>query len=1254
MLCLTSYSMAKESKDTTYNFGNNEGYTIHFEKISLLEFIRFVGKVCDVNFVYNENELQFDVSIISEEPVHPNNLTSILIQTLRINGFVLSEEGNNLIIHKNPNVKQIAQVVTDENKDEKLEPIITRIFHIKNSNIESVARIIKSMISTDAILELFNETKLIILSDITTNIKKVEELINAIDSTQTPLEIGYYQIQNNKPEYLIALLRQIVDPLTENNPLILVPQPLSGTIYIVSTERLLNRSLEILENIDAEPNKEKLQVGSERELFIYKPQNLTTSELLKHLQSIEDNLKEHPSIDPSLEGVLQTAREVKETNSIYFMGTATGITKLKEVLALIDVPSKETLLKEGIDRSHFFMYTPKYVDSKELEKTLKDIAHNLQNAELTDSSFLYTINNAKYVDSTDSLLFTGSDDSLSKIQSLISMIDVPSSDLSSIEKLEKSHFFMYHPKYVNINDLSNTLKDIADNLKSADLANVEFMQAINSMKIVESTNSLLFTGSEEALTRIETLLQTIDSPSSDLASTSQQYYLYPLQYTSGATIEDDLDRFAQHLKVQKVKNQKLIDVLEKAKWIKETNSILLTGPTGSVEAAKEIIAKFDIPRKESLVTPKAKFLIYKPKYISAEAIQKSLNDTVSNLEKANLADPNFINAVKSMKYIESTNSLAFTGNEESLEKIEKLISSIDISSIAKIETSGKTTYLIYQIQYSQAQNLMFSLRSISEDLQKSEVADKDFISALNSMRYNQNNNSLIFTGTPDALEKIKSLIEKFDIASEAKITGPEAPTSFFIYKPKYLSGPTLESILKDFAANLKNSGFQNNDIYNAILTLKWNEQTNTLVFTGTDSAIAEIKDLLNTFDVPGKDQASTDLIKEFEQGDDQTSFLVYKLQYHKGDEIKNALKQIATDLGGSQSTVKTELVNAINSIQWIQMTNTLICSGHNKIVERVKELIRSLDVPLKQVFIEILVIETTLTNLLNFGLDWGSKFKYNDTIGGIGNFQPIASGASTPTFTNAMDKVSNTVLPKATDVPFRSGFDLGVIGDIIRHNGKAFLSLGSLVSALQQDEETTVVMTPKILTQDSKTSNIFIGKNLPYQGSVVENTGGASNVTTRSYEYRDVGMKLTLTPFLGNADVISLSIDLDNTSELSGSNDTNGITTSKTSMNTTVTIPNKNFLILSGMVTENKQRAKAGIPCLGGIPWVGAAFSKTIRTDVKDNMVIFIRPHIINSFKDIVTISEQQDILFRENTGSPTLERDYEDAEELIKPLANE
>src|SRR5258708_38565648 len=118
---------------------------------------------------------------------------------------------------------------------------------------------------------------------------------------------------------------------------------------------------------------------------------------------------------------------------------------------------------------------------------------------------------------------------------------------------------------------------------------------------------------------------------------------------------------------------------------------------------------------------------------------------------------------------------------------------------------------------------------------------------------------------------------------------------------------------------------------------------------------------------------------------------------------------------------------------------------------------------------------------------------------------------------------------------------------------------------------------------------------------------------------------------LGEGDVITLDIDEEITESLQNldappSNTVvNGIRTTKTNMVTHVHVPDKHFLELSGMIRNVKARRKAGIPCLGGLPVIGLAFSKTKQEDEKRNVIIFVRTHIIRSFEDYKNLSKSHE-----------------------------
>lgn len=371
--------------------------------------------------------------------------------------------------------------------------------------------------------------------------------------------------------------------------------------------------------------------------------------------------------------------------------------------------------------------------------------------------------------------------------------------------------------------------------------------------------------------------------------------------------------------------------------------------------------------------------------------------------------------------------------------------------------------------------------------------------------------------------------------------------------------------------------------------------------------------------------------------DERYEFFVYKLQYHEGPEIEESLKKIATDLR-SQPDAPIKLINAIQSLQWVKATNSLLFSADAGTLEKLNHLVSSLDVPLRQVFIEVLVIETDARKSLDFGLQWAAGGQYKNRMGfGGGNFAP---GVQSPgSFGSTMQGINATQTPTGLNqIPLLPGFDLGVIGDVITHRGSSYFSLGSLVSALQLDRTSTIVLNQKIITQDNKNSTIFVGDNIPFTGSVVQ-TVGQSQQTTANIEYRDIGVSLSITPRLGEGDIITLNLNEEITESLdhdvmnSGSQ-VNGIRTTKTNMSTHVHVPDKHFLVLSGMIRNSRVHHKAGLPCLGGIPGIGAAFSKTHENDEKRNVIIFVRPHIIHSFQDYRAVTQAQEDVYRDQASA--------------------
>lgn len=1385
------------------------GYTINYTNVSLLEYVKFVGKITNTNFIYEEQDLApLTISVTSDEPITKENLMSTLIQTLRIHGMNLLEQDKNFIITKVESVKQLAEV---KSQNEPLDPkiaIITKVFRVKNTSVESVAAIVQSMISSQAVLDVLPETRQIILTDITTNLEKVAVLIENLDSPETPLEIEPYHIKFNSAEYLMGLANQLMAPISQGNPFILVPHEIANTIYIVSTPRLVEKAIAIFNNLDVEPQGSLKGAPIKGEnIFIYKAKEKGAIELVKALSSIAKTLKNSGMIDPQLMQTIEKQKYIPETDSILFTGTAPALAKVKEFLINLDTPGKASFSES----TRFFIYKPEYLNVEATLSSIQEYAKKLSSSKYTDQGLIESMQNAKVVPSTQSLLFTGEPGTFEKIKEILTTIDTPTdgdfkernrtfwmykientsaeslidalksmikdlkkSDVieqdlietihsmkylkdsnsllftgpqSGITKLQNflpsfdkvdgllpvsSQFLVYKAKYLSEEKITSSLKDFAENMKDSKLKDPALLRAIESARYVKSTRSLLFTGDPESLQKLQSLLDGIDVKlmpnaatyyihqlqyvsrqrmedylkqvtqnlsksglksepiyeairtmryipesrsfmfsgktqaldqlkqllaSFDTEGANQQefskYYLYKLKNISGAIIEEDLDHFAENLKSTGVKDYELIEVLDNAKWIRETNSVLLTGDPQAIKNAVTILDKFDVIRDAKTM---ADFFIYKPKYLPSELLQKSLEEIAANLRKSDLGDSALINAIKSMRYSDTTQSFTFTGTPDALKKLQLVIANIDDESArGPIQQIGQTTFLLYKLKHASGNQIQASIRQITKDLKRSHTSDESFLKALKSMKFVPETNSLLFTGNQVALEKVQSLVEKFDITT---LAGPieisKEGDTFFVYHPKHLTGVELQKQLEEFADNLKMTGLSDPQLYQALNNARWIEKNKSLIVTADPKTLEKVKSLIQEVDIS---DGMAPIYEPTLHTGDQTNFLVYKLQYHKGESIRSALRSIARDLSESKMPQNENLMDAINAIQWIEVTNSLLCTGDQQTLSRLKELIKSLDIPLKQVFIEVLVIETTLANSLEFGLDWASKGKWKDkastSFGNVNN--------ASATFPTNFSQINATNTPVPTDIPFSSsGFSFGAIGDVIFHKGSSFFSMGSLMRALQTDRETIIVTTPKVFAQDSKKSTLFIGQNIPFVGSFVTNQGN-NVVNTSNIEYRDIGTNLEITPVLGNSDVVTLHLSLyrssvasDATSITLNVENVQGITTNKTSLETTFHVPNKHFLILTGLVSQNKDHQKSGVPCLGGIPLIGSALNLNTNINSFNNIVIFLRPHILTSLEDLQDLTEKQEDAFREDTGSAILETQFDEAMEKIKSYDDE
>ncbi|ANH78508.1 secretin N-terminal domain-containing protein [Candidatus Chlamydia sanziniae] len=358
-------------------------------------------------------------------------------------------------------------------------------------------------------------------------------------------------------------------------------------------------------------------------------------------------------------------------------------------------------------------------------------------------------------------------------------------------------------------------------------------------------------------------------------------------------------------------------------------------------------------------------------------------------------------------------------------------------------------------------------------------------------------------------------------------------------------------------------------------------------------------------------------------------FFMYKLKYQNGAAIAEAIQDIGYNLYVT-TAMDEDFINTLNSIQWLDVNNSIVVIGSQANVDRVVSLLNGLDLPPKQVYIEVLILDTSLEKSWDFGVQWVA-------LGDEQSKVAYASGLLSNTgITTPIKNTAPPNLPSPNSIPLptpgqltgfsdmltsSSAFGLGIIGNVISHKGKSFLTLGGLLSALDQDGDTVIVLNPRIMAQDTQPASFFVGQTIPYQttSTVIQETGSV----TQNIEYEDIGVNLVVTSTVAPNNVVTLQIE-QTISELQSLQGTLTPVTDKTYAATRLQIPDGCFLVMSGHIRDKVTKVISGVPLLNSIPLIRGLFSRTIDQRQKRNIMMFIKPKVISSFEEGTLLTNKE------------------------------
>jgi general secretion pathway protein D len=418
------------------------------------------------------------------------------------------------------------------------------------------------------------------------------------------------------------------------------------------------------------------------------------------------------------------------------------------------------------------------------------------------------------------------------------------------------------------------------------------------------------------------------------------------------------------------------------------------------------------------------------------------------------------------------------------------------------------------------------------------------------------------------------------------------------------------------------------------------ERTNAIVLLASEADTQQIKELIKMLD------------KETPRG--KGNINVYYLENATAEDVAAVLQDIpkATDkgggaAGGDQGGKKTSpVVSDKVRITADKATNSLIILADKEDYEVLVDIIKKIDIPRSMVYIEALIMEVNVTKDFNLGTDWrgGDTLSFQDKDGGVatGFSGSSAFGGDASTI-----PIINPETGTAVANPLPAGFSLGVFADAINIGGIPFPSLSAVVAAYKKDKDTNILSTPQILTTDNEEAKIVVGKNIPFQTAATTTT---SSDTYNSFEYKDVGKTLTITPHISKDRLVRLKIALEVTS-LENANE-NKPTTLKRTVDTTVIVKDKNTIVIGGLIDDIIDNSQWKVPCLGDIPILGWAFKSESKKNEKSNLYVFLTPKVVNTpFEAGTVYKEKKEQIDNIKSGSIKLYRGSgKDAEKTTIP----
>lgn len=434
-------------------------------------------------------------------------------------------------------------------------------------------------------------------------------------------------------------------------------------------------------------------------------------------------------------------------------------------------------------------------------------------------------------------------------------------------------------------------------------------------------------------------------------------------------------------------------------------------------------------------------------------------------------------------------------------------------------------------------------------------------------------NALIISDHANNINRIEQIIDRLDRSGSEEL-------EVIQLKEAWVGNVVTMLQSLDPARISQGTGSNANENTAGSIRVVADERSNRLIIKGEQTARERIRKLIEELDQPSYFGGSTKVIR---------------LQYADAKKLEELIKNLMVE---NSSGDKDNQAKGKAGIHADEDLNALVVRAEPSLMREIEELVEALDVRRAQVLIESAIVEVT--------------GDINDALG----FQWVAGGLDRPMGGTNFDtggltelnSIAGAVLTKdPSSVSLSNGLTLG---GFVTRGGKP--SFGLIMQAITTNSLANMLSTPSIMTMDNQEAEIIVGQNVPFRTGSTASSTNTNPFTTITRE--DVGITLKVKPHIHNGEAVRLEVEASAESvaeiSVSGSAD---LITNKRSIKTMIFAENEETIVLGGLIRDDVVESESRVPYLGRIPVIGWLFKSKSTKQVKSNLMVFLRPTIINT-----------------------------------------